>query len=187
MLIPKNRTARGSLFALIFLAMVSGGYYLVIFGNGNFHAVTPGEAYRCAQPSYSRLEKYVKQYGIKSVINLRGKNTGVSWYSDETRFCMINGVKHYDIALSATHKPTPQQLNEILTVIRTAPRPVLIHCKAGSDRSGLVAAMWKVLVDGQTKPEADNQLSIRFGHFDIGGTAAMDSFFMAWHPQTVNP
>ncbi|MDA8174814.1 MAG: dual specificity protein phosphatase family protein [Nitrospiraceae bacterium] len=184
--VPGSKIARSLLLLIMAAALLSGGYYLVIFGDGNFHAVTPGEAYRCAQPDYSRLEYYAKTYGIKSIINLRGRNASDKWYKDEIRFSVANGINHYDIALSASHEPTPEQLNQILQVFRTAPRPVLIHCKSGSDRSGLVAAMWKVAVDGEPKYEADNQLSIRYGHIPVGSTTAMDRYFFNWQPVTIH-
>ena len=169
--------------------LIPAGYFIAIFGNGNFHAVTPGEAYRCAQPDYSRLEHYMKTYGIRSIINLRGRNAGDKWYRDEIKFSAANGITHYDVGLSASSEPTARQVHELMVIFRTAPRPVLIHCKSGADRSGLVAAMWKMAVDGQPEPEADRQLSIRFGHIPIAGTSAMDHFFLAWKPleKTVVP
>ncbi len=179
---PGKKTARRIVIAVIIVLLVPAGYLLFVFGDGNFHAVTPGEAYRCAQPSYSQLEYYLKTYGIRSVINLRGRNAGDKWYQDEIRFCAQHGIKHYDVGISATSEPTAPQMKELLMIIKTAPRPVLIHCKSGADRSGLVAAMWKMAVDGQTRTEADKQLSIRFGHIPIAGTIAMDDAFLSWHP-----
>lgn len=177
-----NKTRRRILIAFAIVLFISAGYYLIIFGNGNFHAITPGEAYRCAQPDYQELEYYQKTYGIRSIINLRGRNTGEKWYSQEIRFSAENGIAHYDIALSASSEPTARQVHELMVIFRTAPRPVLIHCMSGADRSGLVAAMWKVVVDGEPKSVADRQLSIRFGHIPIGSTTAMDRFFMSWKP-----
>lgn len=182
-----KKTGRNVLIAVLIAVFVPASYFLVIIGDGNFHAVTPGEAYRCAQPGYSRLEYYLKTYGIRSIINLRGRNPGDKWYREEIRFSADNGIRHYDVALSATSEPTAGQVLKLLTIFRTAPRPVLIHCKSGADRSGLVAAMWKMAVDGEPRAQADEQLSVRFGHIPIAGTEAMDSFFMAWRPARTYP
>ncbi len=180
---PRKKTTRRILISVMVVILIPAGYLLFVFGNGNFHAITPGEAYRCAQPDYGQLEHYLETYGIKSVINLRGRNAGDKWYQDEVRFCAQHGINHYDVAISATSEPTARQMNELLMIIKTAPRPVLIHCKSGADRSGLVAAMWKMAVDGQTRAQADRQLSIRFGHIPIAGTIAMDDAFLSWKPQ----
>ena len=177
-----RKTGRAALIAVMAAVFIPAAYFLTIVGSGNFHAVTPGEAYRCAQPDYGRLEYYMKTYGIRTVINLRGKNPGSRWYRQEIRFCAKNGIRHYDIALSATSEPTARQVKKIMEIFRTAPRPVLIHCKSGADRSGLFAAMWKMYVDGQPRAEADEQLSVLYGHVPIAGTSAMDRFFMAWTP-----
>ncbi|MDA8086501.1 MAG: dual specificity protein phosphatase family protein [Nitrospiraceae bacterium] len=179
---PKKKTGRRILTAVIIILLMPAGYFLLIFGNGNFHAVTPGEAYRCAQPDYNRLEYYMKTYGIRSIVNLRGSNPGDKWYQDEIRFSLANGIKHYDVALSATTDPTAAQMSELMMIIRSAPRPVLIHCKSGADRSGLFAAMWKEVADGENKSEADKQLSIRYGHMPVGGTTVMDHVFLSWQP-----
>jgi protein tyrosine/serine phosphatase len=50
----------------------------VLFGE-NFHAVVPGELYRSAQLSGSRLERHIQAEGIRTVINLRGPNPGSAW------------------------------------------------------------------------------------------------------------
>ena len=167
---------------VVAVAFLPAAYFMTIVGSGNFHAVTPGEAYRCAQPDYAQLEYYAKTYGIRSVINLRGKNPGDRWYMDEVRFCAANGMKHYDVGLSASSPPTARQVRKIMEIMRTAPRPVLLHCKSGADRSGLLAAMWKMYVDREPRAEADEELSVRYGHVPLLGTSAMDRFFMEWRP-----
>ena len=178
----KKKTGRRICVVIMIALLIPAGYYLLIFGNGNFHAVTPGEAYRCAQPGYNQLEHYMKAYGIRSIINLRGSNPGDKWYQDEVRFSAANGIRHYDVGLSASSEPTAAQMRELMMIIKSAPRPVLIHCKSGADRSGLFAAMWKVAADEETKAEADKQLSIRFGHIPFGSTTAMDHAFISWKP-----
>ena len=164
------------------VAFIPAAYFMTIVASGNFHAVTPREAYRSAQPNYAQLEYYAKTFGIKSDINLRGKNAGSRWYRDEVRACAALGIKHYDVGLSASSEPTARQVRKLIEIMRTAPRPVLMHCKSGADRSGLLAAMWKMYVDGATRAEADSELSVRYGHVPLLGTSAMDHFFMAWRP-----
>ena len=57
---------------------------------------------------------------------------------------------------------------------------VLIHCKAGADRAGLAAALWKMAIDGAPKSEARRHLSIRYGHMPLGPTQALDAFLENW-------
>lgn len=157
-------------------------FVLDVAKNGNFHAITAGEAYRSAQLDKDQLAYYIKKYRIKSILNLRGKNASKSWYENELNFSAENNVMHYDVALSAYREPGQKDIREIMDIFQHAPRPLLIHCQAGADRSGLVAAMWKVVIDKKPKVEADKQLSILFGHLSIGSASAMDDFFQKWNP-----
>jgi undecaprenyl-diphosphatase len=148
--------------------------------HGNFHQITNGEAYRSAQMNGTALEHCIKNYQIKSVLNLRGKFPDEKWYSDEIRVSSECGVKHFDLFLSAYRVLTPEETQTLMGIFETAPRPILIHCRGGADRSGLVSAMWKVIVDKSSKLDASKQLSIFYGHISLGPPAAMDRFFENW-------
>lgn len=165
------------------LVVLSAGYLFYARMSVNFHPITPGEAYRSAQLSGADLETYIQKYHIKSILNLRGPSDGLSWYQEEIRASSKHNIVHYDVGLSAESEPSPHNVEKILEIFKTAPRPILIHCKAGADRSGLVGAMWKVVVDKQSKSEAEKQLSIKFGHLSFGKTGAMDRFFRTWNPE----
>jgi hypothetical protein len=47
------------------------------------------------------LTAAIQTHGIKSVLNLRGKNIGKNWYDDEIAVCKQDGVVHHDVPLSA--------------------------------------------------------------------------------------
>jgi len=87
------------------------------------------------------------------------------------------------VSLSADREPTRNETLILTGIFKSAPRPILIHCRAGADRSGLAAAMWKVIVDNTSKIEAGKQLSILYGHLPLGPTSAMDHFFENWFPE----
>jgi len=163
-----------------FLGIIAAARLWYLEEQGNFHPITPGEAYRSAQLDQDELEYYTRKFGIRSIINLRGKNNGSSWYLEEIETCRNLGVSHYDLKLSPKKAPSPRRIQELLKLFRVAPRPVLIHCKAGADRSGLAAALWKMVIDGAPKSEARRHLSIRYGHMPLGPTQALDAFLENW-------
>jgi len=167
---------------LILMMALTGGYIFHVVDQGNFHPITDGEAYRSAQLDRDNLEYYIKRYNIKSILNLRGGNHATDWYREELAVSAANHITHYDIAMSSTKEPDENDLKQLMEIFKSAPRPILIHCKAGADRSGLVAAMWKVIVDQESKPEAEKQLSIFYGHVPFGGRGAMDTYFEKWQP-----
>jgi undecaprenyl-diphosphatase len=167
------------LTAVLFLP---ASYFIYMAEQGNFHPITQGEAYRSAQLDRDELKHYIRKCNINSIINLRGKRTGRSWYQEELDICKQYGCRHYDLSISADKSPSRVQLKMLLHLFENAPRPVLLHCKAGADRAGLAAALWKVVVDREPKALAGKQLSLRFGHFAIGPTSALDEFFKRWQP-----
>jgi len=170
-----------TIFAVLLL--LSAGSALYINEQGNFHPITEGEAYRSGQLDMDEFEYYIKKHNIRSIVNLRGENPSKTWYKEEIMFCDANNIKHYDLSLSSSKGPNREDVRKLMEIFNNAPRPVLIHCLAGADRSGLVAAMWKVIVDKEPKEEAEKQLSLLFGHLPIGKTAAMDNFFQNWDPE----
>jgi protein tyrosine/serine phosphatase len=183
MKMPFSRRVRIVIAALVLLMLPPAGYFGVYMRvQGNFHPITPGEAYRSAKLDSDKLEYYIKKHNIKSIVNLIGEDPRKPWYQEELRVSAKHNIKHYDITLSATEEPTEQDVRRLVEIFHHAPRPVLIHCKGGSDRSGLAAAMWKVIVDKEPKSEARRQLSILYGHFPFGKTSAMDHFFEEWNP-----
>ncbi|MFI5295236.1 MAG: dual specificity protein phosphatase family protein [Thermodesulfovibrionales bacterium] len=165
------------------LFILAGSLFLYIEEQGNFHSITPGEAYRSAQMDRDELEYYILKHHLKSILNLRGKDPDSDWYIEEVKVSSEYGIVHYDMALSASRELTAKEGQTLIEIFHFAPRPILIHCKSGADRSGLVSAMWKVIVDKNSKAEAKKQLSILYGHIPIGPTSAMDQFFERWRPE----
>jgi protein tyrosine/serine phosphatase len=164
------------------LVVFGASYFLYMEEQGNFHPITEGEAYRSAILDRDELEHYVKKYEIKSIVNLLGAHPNEPWYKEEMEVSAEHKLKHYDISLPVTREPTKEDAWKLVEIFKNAPRPVLIHCKAGADRSGLAAAMWKVIVDKKPKSEAGKELSILYGHIPTGKTVAMDQFFKNWNP-----
>jgi protein tyrosine phosphatase (PTP) superfamily phosphohydrolase (DUF442 family) len=157
-------------------------YCGILAVSGNFHTVKAGQLYRSAQLNKTEFGKVIESYHIKSVLNLRGPNPESIWYKDELAAMREHAVHHYDVGISAHQPPTTDQMAQILTILRTAPKPLLIHCKAGSDRTGLVAALYRYAIEGEPEEQAASELSLRFGHFPylMSKTGAMDDSFSAY-------
>jgi len=178
-----SRKLKYSLCSVVIIIVLMSGYVIHRKQQGNFHCVTESKAYRSGQLDTDKLEHYISKYNIKSVLNLRGENSDKQWYLDETDVCKRNNVAHYDLSLSARREPSDKDIKQMIEIFETAPHPILIHCRGGSDRSSLASAIWKVVVEGKTKEQAKDQLSVYYGHLPFGETAAMDIYFDKWDPQ----
>ena len=159
--------------------LMLGSYLGYIHEQGNFHTVVPDRMYRSRQLDRAELIHYIKAYQIKSIVNLRGGNAGSDWYQDEIAVAHEVGVTHFDYGISANRDAPDEALNAILDIVRAAPKPVLIHCKSGADRTGLIAALYQYVQEGRSAEEAAGQLSMWYGHlpFFWNSTAAMDRTF----------
>ena len=82
---------------------MAGGIYGAVQYDGTFHAVESGVVYRSAQLSGEKLDEVVRGYQIRSVLNLRGDNTGKPWYN-EVRTVRADDVVHLG-ALRALARP----------------------------------------------------------------------------------
>lgn len=179
----KLRRAIQALAVIVVLPTVSlGGYCGAVIYSGNFHAVTEGVLYRSAQLSKDEFEAAIRQHKIKAILNLRGAHPHEAWWDGEVAAAQDNGVAHYDIPLSSKRFVGDKQVEEILAVLRDAPKPLLIHCKSGADRTGLVSALYRYAIEHAEPAEADKQLSLAYGHFPYltSRTGAMDDSFWAF-------
>jgi undecaprenyl-diphosphatase len=132
----------------------------------NFHEVTTGEVYRSAQLSPGTLKSKVETHGIRTVVSLRRPRPKESWYRNEKQAAAELGIGHHDIAMDLTFSPRIDHLLELRDLLEGAPKPLLVHCRAGADRTGLAAIMAKLLDGESTLDEARAQVGPRYHAFD---------------------
>ena len=162
---------------LVSCVVIFLSYYFYMEEYGNFHMVKRRVFYRSGQLDKDELLLYIKKYGIKSILNLRGKKPEAEWYKEEIKISNSLKIKHFDFGISPTHKVTIGKIRDIMNIIKKAPKPILVHCKAGADRTGLISAIW-VYANTHDAKEAYRQLSIKYLHLPyIGKTDAMDKSF----------
>lgn len=128
----------------------------------NFHTVEKGALYRSGQLKPTHLKKYVKKLGIKTIINLRGTNQEKIWWQQEKNLTKELGVKFYNIPFNAGHFSSKENIYKLLYLYEHAPKPILIHCRDGADRSGEAAALWILEEQGKSKKEALKHLSLKY-------------------------
>jgi protein tyrosine/serine phosphatase len=181
---PRRVTRGFLLFAVLPVALFVGGFYGNMLATTNFHPVVAGEVYRSSQPSANDIAEFQRQYGIKTIINLRGADNGRGWYDEEVAQAKELDINHIDFKMSAGRELTQSQAEELVALMRDVPKPLLIHCQAGADRTGLASALYLAAVAKVGESESERQMSILYGHISlpISHAYAMDRTFEKLEP-----
>lgn len=131
---------------LLIHALYYGGSIAILQAKSLLFEVVPQTVYRSGQPSIPRLERWIQQYDLKTVVNLRGTNYPL--YTQEKTAAEAMGVQMQYVDISAYRLIRHDRLCQLIDVIENAEKPMLIHCNHGVDRSGIASALAAWLVGG---------------------------------------
>jgi tyrosine-protein phosphatase SIW14 len=114
------------------------------------------DVYRSNQPNRAGFEE-IRNHGIKTILNLRHN------HSDDS---IVEGLGFNLVRVPMTAAGfTEPDVVAALKVLKDCPKPVLIHCQRGADRSGVISAMYRVVFQGWSKEDAIAEL--RGGGFNF--------------------
>ena len=143
----------------------------------NFAEVAPG-VYRSNHPHHERFVDYAGM-GIKSVLNLRGA-IKQSFYLFEQESCAQLGLELVTVHMGARHAPNKHTLIDLLDTFETLPKPFMMHCKSGADRTGLASAFYLLEYTDATDAEVRAQLSFTYLHIRKSSTGILDHVLEAY-------
>jgi len=128
-----------------------------VTGVANFAQISP-QLYRGAQPTAEGFGQ-LKRLGIKTITSLR------ETHSDRGAMKGL-GLRYAHIRFNPT-RPEDHEVAEFLQVMRDpANQPAFVHCLAGSDRTGTMVAIYRVVQQGWPMQEAVKELP-RFGYHEV--------------------
>jgi protein tyrosine phosphatase (PTP) superfamily phosphohydrolase (DUF442 family) len=162
---------------LLGAGLALGLHFALILATPNVHPVVPDQIYRAAQPHDATLQALVRSRGIRSVINLRGCCPHLDWYRKESLATASLDLDQIDIAMSAARLPSAESIRQLIEALQRAPRPVLVHCQRGVDRTGLASAVALLLYTSTPLEQARRQMSLEMGHVPLGRTRFIGRFF----------
>ncbi len=118
-------------------------------GLPNFYKVSD-DLYRGAQPTAQGI-KQLNKLGIKTIINLR------TLHSDQDE---MNDTKLvYEHMNMTTLGPGNEDVIQFLKIVTDSnSTPVFVHCKHGADRTGIMCAIYRIVVQSWSKNEATTEM-----------------------------
>ena len=143
----------------------------------NRHKLAPG-VYRAAQPAPHNIRR-LKALGVKTIINLRGERD-CSAYRLERKTCAAEGIEMIDFKLFSRALPSSETVLAAAALLKSIQYPMMMHCKSGADRVGLMSVLYKHVVAGEPIEIAARQLHWRYGHFRSADTGILDVMFSAY-------
>jgi protein tyrosine/serine phosphatase len=161
--------------ALCYADMLFLDYGIVRILYNNRHRIAD-DAWRSAQPAPHHIA-WAARHGIKTVVNLRGpeQSFGTRWLEEQA--CARHGIAIADLKLRSRAAPLRAELQSIKDLLDKVEFPILLHCKSGADRAGLMSVMVLHLHHGVPIREAVKQMSLRYGHVRSADTGVIDAVF----------
>jgi protein tyrosine/serine phosphatase len=129
----------------------------------NIRTVAPGVLYRSGQLSLAGLERMIHDHGIKTVISLRDSDTEGVAPPDaaEEELCKKLKIKHVRITPKSWWPeydgppPAEKGIAKFMAVMDDPARqPVLLHCFAGTHRTGAMVAVYRMEYERWTNSDA---------------------------------
>jgi protein-tyrosine phosphatase len=104
--------------------------------------------YRSAQLKPKDIKSLIKQKKIDTILNLRGESE-TKIYLREKKLSSKLQVDYYPYGFSMYRPPDKKRFLDILNLldkVKVENKTLLIHCRAGADRTGLIAAITQIVL-----------------------------------------
>lgn len=162
-----------SITAGTFVVLVLGGYVWHHFLEDRFFpkrfgVVEAGKLYRSGQISPSLIANVLETHHIQVVVDLQFDDGSEAQHA-EARAIKELGIEQYRYPLNGNGTGDIKHYAAAIATIKQSldkGEPVLVHCSAGTQRTGGVVAIWETLVRGKPVPAAIAEME----HYD-------------WHPR----
>jgi tyrosine-protein phosphatase SIW14 len=130
----------------------------------NFSKVERG-LYRGGRPD-ARGVGLLASIGVKTIVSLERE-----WFEGEPEivrkergWASLNGIKLIHIPMHPFLRPATEEVRKALSVLTdSANHPVFVHCRKGSDRTGIVVAAFRIQQQGWLPESAYREMK-RYGH-----------------------
>jgi protein tyrosine/serine phosphatase len=132
----------------------------------NFRVVKPGVLYRSGQLRLAGLEQLIREHGIRTVVTLRDADVPGERPPDwaEEEYCRKEELYYYRLSPKTWWRTdgraaADENVEQFLRIIDDPKHyPILVHCFAGSHRTGAYCAIYRMEVEHMSNAEAMAEL-----------------------------
>ncbi|MEO1607770.1 MAG: tyrosine-protein phosphatase [Pseudomonadota bacterium] len=163
----------GPVFSYMDMLFIDHGVFRLVYLNK--HRIAGTDGWRSAQPAPHQIAGLARR-GIKTIVNLRGERLCGSYWL-ETAACARYDIKLENFQVRSRASPSRAELHGARELFQRIEYPMLMHCKSGADRVGLMSVLFLHVHHGVPMEKALKQLSLKYGHIKQADTGVLDHFF----------
>jgi protein tyrosine/serine phosphatase len=123
----------------------------------NFCVVRTGVLWRGEGPTPSDA-RWLVEHGVGTIVSLhrdvKPAFEAAKIRPELTHSVVYFRVQDFGVMQVLTHSHIDADLSLILAIIKQEPKPVFISCRAGVDRTGIIAAAYEMLIEGVSPEQA---------------------------------
>lgn len=117
----------------------------------NFGIVDEGKIYRSGELTPAAMERVFREHRIKTVIDLGAFEPGSGEEARAERIAKAMGVTRYAMRLEGDATGNPNYYVQALRIMNDpANQPVLVHCSAGTQRTGCLVMLHRHIIEGKS-------------------------------------
>lgn len=134
------------------------------------------EIHRSKQPTPNDIEDMIRTRGVRTVLSLNGDldEKATRWIPGEPlegaavaraehvnlrAFIAAQGLNHETVSMGASRAPSDAELVAVFRVLLDdTKKPILMHCRGGSDRTGVITALYEIEFLGVSKADAKEHM-----------------------------
>ena len=169
------RRKLGPAMSYLDMVFVDHGIFRLFYLNR--HRLGP-QAWRSAQPAPHHIRALARR-GVRTIVNLRGERPCGSYWLERDA-CARHGIALVDFKLRSRAAPTREQVRAAQELFQRVEYPILMHCKSGADRVGLMSVLYRFFREGAPIADAKSELALRYGHIRQADTGILDRFFESY-------
>lgn len=111
--------------------------------------------FRGGLPTEQGIRK-LKEMGIKTIVNIENSKRRIE---QEREWAQKYNLNFISLPMEWMVAPTDELVDEILKTIQdTSKQPVYLHCRHGKDRTGIVAGIYRVEIQGWSADKAYSEM-----------------------------